>query len=217
MSGPPRYECNRCGEGMYLLEPECGNCGERYAWTYEAPCQSCGETVDYTAGECPACGAALSLWRALELAVLATDGPVAVWKEAVARPTEAGYRPHVGSVHGQWADYRRPVDDGEFHVRSYADRYELHADDVSAVNRPATHLLRYGPTAVTGTGFEIATGLTGALVRSSELATRLLSPATGRTPLGEMSESESRNPGGDSSERQDHTEGSERAGSGDAE
>jgi hypothetical protein len=45
----------------------------------------------------------------------------------------------------------------------------------------------------------------------------LFSPATGRTPLGEMSESESRNPGGDSSERQDHTEGSERAGSGDAE
>ena len=188
MSGPPRYECERCGEGMYLLEPECGNCGERYAWAYEAPCQSCGEVVDYTAGACPACGAELSLWRALELAVLATDGPVAVWKDTLSRPTEAGYRPHVGSVHGQWADYRRPVDDGEFHVRSYADRYELHADDISAVARPAAHLLRHGPTAVTGTGFDIATGLTGALVRSSELATQLLSPATWQTPLGEMTD-----------------------------
>jgi len=188
MSGPPRYECERCGEGMYLLEPECANCGERYAWAYEAPCQSCGEVVDYTAGECPACGAELSLWRALELAVLATDGPVAVWKDHLPRPTDAGYRPHVGSVHGQWADYRRPVDDGEFHVRSYADRYELHADDISAVTRPAAHLLRHGPTAVTGTGFDIATGLTGALVRSSVLAAQLLSPAAWQTPLGEMTD-----------------------------
>lgn len=175
---PPRYNCKRCSKGLYLLQPVCKRCDVRYEWSYEAPCYGCGTTVDYTAQRCPDCGTELSIWLALELDVLGNDRTVAVWKESVPRPTEVGYRYHVGSVHGQWADYRRPIDDGEFHVRSFADRYELHCDDVSAIERPASHLLRHGPTTVTGTGFDLLTRLTGTVVDSSEFATRML-----RTPV----------------------------------
>lgn len=178
----PRYACKRCKEPMYLLQPVCENCSEQYVWQYETVCHSCGETVDYTAQRCPACGAELPIWRALELAVLTTDGEVAVWKESVPRPTDAGYRYHFGSVHGQWADYRRPVESGEFHVRSYRNRYELHFDDVSAVEEPAKHLIRHGPTAATGTGFDLLTRLTGTVVDSGEFATRMI-----QTPVAAQS------------------------------
>lgn len=190
---PPRYDCEHCGEPMYLLQPACEECGEQYVWQYEIACHSCGEPADYTGERCPACDAELPIWRALEVAVLAAEGTVGVWKESVPRPTEAGYRYHLGSIHGQWADYRRPVEDGEFHVRSYTDHYEIHCDDVSAVERPAGHLLRHGPTAVTGAGFDLATRLTGTVIESGELATRVLQPpAALRVGLGRDESEKSR-------------------------
>jgi hypothetical protein len=148
--------CVDCGEELALFQPVCTACETAHEWHYHAPCHDCGERVDYTDEDCRACGAALSVWPALEADVLDREELMLIWKEAVPRPTEAGYRIHLGSIHGQWADYRRSLGEGDMHIRSYPKRYELHYDDVSAVETPGRHLLRHGGPAAAASGIDLA-------------------------------------------------------------
>jgi len=154
-----RRECGGCGALIYLLQPACEECGTAHDWSCIAECRDCGRETDYLDGPC-ACGTAHSAWRAVELATR-TEGPVTVAKDGIERPSEAGYRRHVGTVRGQWADYRRLLDSGEFHVRTYLDRYELHVDEVSAIDKPTKHTLRYGPRAAVTTSVDLVRGVAG--------------------------------------------------------
>lgn len=164
--------CVECGRPLALFQPVCEDCGTTHKWTYQAPCHDCGEVVSYTDGDCPHCGATLLIWRALEADALAGEEQLTIWKEAVPRPTEAGYRIHFGSIHGQWADYRRSLgEDGDLHIRSYSKRYELHHDDVSAVDAPGRHLLRHGPPAATASGIDLAKRVGRTVGESARLAT----------------------------------------------
>jgi len=165
MSGEPQgRECGECGAPMYLLQVACTECGTTHDWSCLAECRDCGRETDYLDGPC-ACGRAHSPWRAVELAAR-TEGEVTVAKDAVERPTEADYRRHVGTVRGQWADYRRVLDGGgEFHVRTYLDHYELHVDEVSAIDEPTRHTLRYGPRAAVTTTVDLVRGVAGATRR----------------------------------------------------
>ena len=160
MSGEPQgRECGECGAPMHLLQSACEECGATHDWSCLAECRDCGRETDYLDGPC-ACGTAHSPWRAVELAAR-TEGPVTVAKEPIERPTEAGYQRHVGTVRGQWADYRRGLDGGEFHVRTYLDHYELHVDEVSAIDEPTKHTLRYGPQAAVTTTVDLLRGVAG--------------------------------------------------------
>lgn len=193
MTGAKRqHEWANCGAALVLFQPTCQACDTEQAWQYAGPCRSCGETADYLAGECESCGTDLSIWRALEAQVFVEDEPALVWREAVPRPTEAGYRRHLGSVHGQWADYRRTVEDGgDFHIRRYLRYYELHYDDVSAVDSPTRHLLRHGPAAAVGSGFALTRQLTGAVAESGRLAGRTaLRPYGWLRAVGEQGETD---------------------------
>jgi len=96
-----------------------------------------------------------------------------LWREAVPHPGGEGYRRHLGSIYGQWADYRRAVDGGgDFHVRRFRRYDELHYDDVSAVDSPTRHLLRHGPAAAVGSSLELTRQVTGAVAESGRLAGR---------------------------------------------
>jgi hypothetical protein len=180
MSHAPRSNsCAECGEALALFQPVCEECETAHEWTYRAACHDCGEQVSYTDEECPECGAPLSIWRALEADVLSRDEPIAIWKDRVPRPTDAGYRIHFGSIHGQWADYRRSLGDGDLHIRSYPRRYELHYDDVSAVESPGRHLLRHGAPAATASGVDLALRIGRAVAESGRfLAGPIRSPET---------------------------------------
>jgi len=169
MSGEPRGRaCKECGVSMHLLQRDCEGCGTTHRWSCVAACRECGRETGYLDGPCD-CGATYSPWRVAELATR-TEGRVTVAKDHVERPSEAGYRRHVGTVRGQWADYRRVLDDGgEFHVRTYLGHYELHVDEVSALDEPTRHTLRYGPRAAVATGTDIVGGVAGTARRAGGL------------------------------------------------
>ncbi len=172
MTEPRAETCVDCGEELALFQPVCKACGTAHEWEYRAPCHNCGEQVTYD-GDCPHCGTELLIWRALEADALGTDEPISVWKESVPRPTAAGYRVHLGSIHGQWVDYRRSMDeDGDMHIRSYHNRYELHHDEVSAVDSPGRHLLRHGLPAAFESGSELTVRTGRALAESGRLLRR---------------------------------------------
>jgi len=180
MSGEPRGRaCTECGGAIHLLQRTCEECGTPHRWSCVAACLECGRETDYLDEAC-ACGATHSPWRVVERAAR-TEGAVTVAKDAVERPSEAGYRRHVGTVRGQLADYRRVLDGGgEFHVRTYLDHYELHIDEVSALDEPAKHTLRYGPRAAAATGAEAAaTGAEAAATGAEAAATGAEAAATG--------------------------------------
>ena len=172
--------CVECGAPLALFQPVCERCETSLEWTYRVPCHDCGDVVDYTDEDCPHCGARLSVWRALEADALGREEPLLIWKEAVPRPTEAGYLIHFGSVHGQWADYRRSFgEDGDLHIRSYPKRYELHHDDVSAVDTPGRHLLRHGLPAATASGIDLVTRVGETISASGRLVRKTVpSPYT---------------------------------------
>jgi len=187
----PGHGCVDCNEPLALFEPTCSVCSTDQIWTYCGPCESCGETADYLTDACGNCGAALPIWRALEAAVYTNDDPLLIWREAVPRPSEERYRRHIGSVHGQWADYRRATDDGgDFHVRRYRRYYELHYDDVSAVDSPTRHLLRHGPAAAISSGIAITRGVTGAVAESGRLAGRTAMGPYNWLPVGNRADAE---------------------------
>jgi hypothetical protein len=170
----PDRACRECGAAMYLLQRTCGECGTNHEWSCVAPCRACARRTDYLDGPCE-CGVTHDPWRVAELAAR-DGGPVTVAKDAVDRPTGAGYRRHVGTIRGQWADYRRVLDDGgEFHVRVYLDHYELHVDAVSALDEPTRHTLRYGPRAAVATGVDLLRGV-GGLLRSAARLPATLAP-----------------------------------------
>lgn len=172
--------CAECGQPLALFQPVCEDCETRHEWTYRAPCHDCGEVVSGTDEDCPRCGATLSVWRALEADALGHEEPIAIWKDAVPRPTKAGYRLHFGSIHGQWADYRRSLgESGDLHIRSYPKRYELHHDDVSALDAPGRHLLRHGLPAATASSI----GLTAQVGKSVAKSARLASETVRLTSL----------------------------------
>ena len=156
---------------MHLLQRACERCDTAHEWSCRAECLECGRETAYLDGACD-CGVTHSPWRVAEHA--AREGPVTVDKSAVERPTRAGYRRHLGTARGQWADYRRVLDDGgEFHVRTYLECYELHVDAVSAIDDPTRHTLRYGPRAAVTTGADVVHGAAdtarraGGLLRSA--------------------------------------------------
>ncbi|ERH10364.1 MAG: hypothetical protein J07HX64_02137 [halophilic archaeon J07HX64] len=145
---------------MHLLQPVCKECGTAHDWSCIVECRDCGRGTDVLDGPC-ACGVTHPSWRAIERAAR-TEGPVTVAKDAVERPSEVGYRRHVGTVRGQWADYRRVLDSGgEFHVRTYLHHYELHVDEVSAIDEPTKHTLRYGPRAAVTTTVDLVRSVAG--------------------------------------------------------
>jgi len=165
---PVKRTCAACDAPLHLLQETCRECGAAHDWSHRAACTACGRETDYLDGPC-VCGETHSPWRVVEAAALA-DGPVTVTKR-IERPTAAGYRRHLGSIRGQWADYRRVLDDGgEFHVRVFLDYYELHVDAVSALADPAQHTLRYGPAAAVTTGTTVIGGLTSVARRAGGFA-----------------------------------------------
>lgn len=181
MAGTPRGRCDVCDGPLHLLQRTCEGCGTDQKWVCQAGCAACGRETDPLDGPC-ACGETQSAWRAVE-AVTRTAGSVTVAKDAVERPTEAGYRRHVGSIRGQWADYRRVLPGGgECHVRVYLDHYELHVDTVSALDDPAGHTLRYGPVAAVATGTAVVHGVAGAARRAGGLV-----GSAARTPVSLLS------------------------------
>jgi hypothetical protein len=168
---------------MHLFQQVCDDCGTAHGWSCVAECRECGRETDYLDGPC-VCGATYSPWRVAEFAAR-IEGPVTVAKDAVERPSEADYQRHVGTVRGQWADYRRVLDDGgEFHVRTYLEYYELHVDTVSALDEPTKHTLRYGPRAAVTTGADIVRGVAGATRRAGGLVRSAL-----RVPASVVSDS----------------------------
>lgn len=174
MGDSQEYRCRKCDAELWLLQPACRQCETEHRWTFRAACHECRELTDYTENRCTNCGSELAIWRALEAEARATTGPVAVWKDAVPSPLEAGYRIHLGSIRGQWADYRRAVDDGgDFHVRSYARHYKLHHDDVSAVRAPGRHVLAHGPSAATASTVDLATQVAETTIRTGKFANTL--------------------------------------------
>lgn len=181
MQTPPRtHECTACGDSLLLFQPTCRRCDTAHTWQYRAACHDCGELTEYTDEACAHCGAQLSIWRALEADALAQEETLELWKDAVPRPIEAGYRLHLGSIRGQWADYRRSLPDGgEFHVLAYAKRYELHHDEVGALDSPGRHLLRHGGPAAVATGIDTVRRTARAARQTTRLAGRILGiPAT---------------------------------------
>lgn len=182
--------CIACDASLHLLQETCQECGAAHDWSHRAACTACGRETDYLDGPC-ACGETHSPWRVVEAAALA-DGPVTVAKNRIERPTAAGYRRHVGSIRGQWADYRRVLEDGEFHVRVFLDHYQLHVDAVSALADPAQHTLRYGPAAAVTTGRTVVGGLTSVARHAGGFAEAVV-----RTPVTLLTDSGS----GDQPER----------------
>jgi len=181
----PQYTCRECGDSLYLFEERCESCGAEHAWFYLADCLECGEKTDYLAGACPHCGTEHSPWRAVEFEAI-REGRVAVAKDAVPRPMEAGYRRHLGMVKGQWADYRRTSETGpEFHVRVYGDHYELHLDEFGAIEEPAMHAFVYAPRVAATAGVGMLRGCTIAADRSAALLDRTL-----RAPFRILSDAE---------------------------
>ena len=172
MTEPGAETCVTCGEELALFQPVCRACETAHEWDYRAPCHSCGEQVAYD-DDCSHCGTELDVWRALEADVLGSEEPISIWKESVPRPTAAGYRVHLGSVHGQWVDYRRSLgEDGDMHIRSYHNRYELHHDEVSAVDSPGRHVLRHGLPVATASSIGLAKRVGKTVRRPIRLATK---------------------------------------------
>lgn len=182
------YRCKHCDTELLRLQPTCDSCEKSQEWEQRAACHGCDKIVDYTQEECQHCGTSLPLWRALEAAIFETDSTLTLSKDGLEHPTKAGYRVHLGSVHGQWADYRRPVHEGgDFHVLVFADRYELHYDEVSAVETPGKHLLRHGLPAVTGMGVDLAKQIATATAASGAVARDALETSTTLFRSGETS------------------------------
>lgn len=168
------YRCLACSAPIHFLQERCANCGEEHDWQYFGECEACGAEIDYLAGGC-VCGVAYSPWRVIEQELLYHEAPITVSKDAVARPMEAGYRRHLGAVKGQWADYRRVLEDGdEFHVRVFRDHYEIHLDEVSAIDDPTLHAVRYGPRSLVITTRGVIDGLQQTIDRSNDLLSRTL-------------------------------------------
>lgn len=161
--------CRTCGAELVLFQPTCPRCETAHEWEFQAPCHDCGEQVAYECA-CPHCEAELPVWCALEADVLGRDEP----KKRVPRPLTAGYRVHLGTVHGQWVNYRRSLGESEMHVRSYPRRYELHHDEVSALDSPGRHLLRHGLPAVVASGAELGTKAGKGVARSGRLVRQAL-------------------------------------------
>lgn len=169
--GPRRHSCIRCEQPLYFLQPVCTECEKSHDWQFEAACHTCGEQTEYTAERCTHCDTELSIWRALEADAITTTGDIGIWKEAVPSPLDAGYRVHLGSIHGQWADFRRVVrDGGDFHVRVYRRHYQLHHDRISAVDAPARHMIYHGPEVAATTSLDIAKRVGGTVLRSGKYA-----------------------------------------------
>lgn len=168
----PRAACRECGEPLEVFRPTCENCGAEFDWTALVECEECGSHVEASTDTCPECGADVSIWRAIERDIAETGSPAAIWKDAVPRPSRDGYSRHLGSLKGQWADYRRVTEDGtEFHVLEFTDHYEIHRDEVSAMDHPGMHLVRYTPRIVVATAGGVTLGMLDTVVYSSKLVT----------------------------------------------
>lgn len=166
----PQHSCLACDEPIHFLQDPCPACGVSHAWFYVADCRQCGEETDYLDGPCECCGAEYSPWRVVEMELFGGSDVVTVPKDAVPRPMTDEYRRHLGTMKGQWADYRRVLDDGsEFHVRAYTDHYEIHLDEVSAIDDPAWHMVRYTPRVVAITGIGVVEGVQQTVERSGRL------------------------------------------------
>jgi hypothetical protein len=169
-SGVTDHRCPSCDESIYFLTETCPHCGEAPDWHYVAPCEECGTEIDYLDGECDECSTRYTEWEVIEKELLATGQAIAVPKSAVPRPSTAGYTRHLGTIKGQWADYRRKFTNGnEFHVQVFRDHYEIHLDDVSAIDDPALHMIRYGPRVVEITGTGMYRSMKHGLKRSSKI------------------------------------------------
>lgn len=167
-----RSSCGDCGEAVELFRPACENCEATFEWDVRVACPHCEADTEIRATSCHACGEDISPWRAIERDVSATDSPASVWKDAVPRPSRDGYRRHLGSLKGQWADYRRMLDDGtEFHVLEFSDHYEIHRDEVSAIDAPAMHLVRYTPRIMMATAGGLTLGLLDTMIYSGRIMT----------------------------------------------
>lgn len=167
------YDCPDCGRGVHFFQPSCPSCESTLEW--DIPCPECGNPRTSLDGPCPECGATVAPWRVLEAHVLADGEPVTVSKAAVPRPPTAGYSRHLGSVRGQWADFRRLLDEGrEFHVREYTNHYELHLDEVGALDSPGMHAVRYTPRVVANTGITVIDGLSTVVSYTGRLVNSLL-------------------------------------------
>ena len=176
-----RRECQVCGAALHLLQSTCGQCETASEWVCLADCRECGRETDYLDGAC-VCGATHSPWRVVELVAL-EEGSVTVAKDAVPRPTAAGYQRHVGTIRGQWADYRRELDSGgEFHVRVFLDHYELHVDEVGALGEPTMHTLRYGPSAAVTTGTDVVRAMRAVTRRAGDLTRTALRVSSALLP-----------------------------------
>lgn len=163
----PTGECYECGGTLHLLQAECTACDTPYEWSFVSACPACDRERDLL--QACECGDSPVPWRALEI-LAREQGSVTIDKDAVERPSTAGYARHLGTIRGQWGDYRRPTENGEFHVRVYLDHYELHVDDVSALGEPAKHTFRYGPKAAVTTTGDVIRGVRGAAGRVRRLA-----------------------------------------------
>ena len=156
--------CDSCQEVTLPLQPSCPACAASMDWELVCPCPGCGESVDHLEGYCSACDEPLGPWTAIRQAVRASETDIVVAKNGLPSPPAAGFRPHIGSLKGQRRDYRHPLEDGsDVHVREYDDRYEVHHDEVSAVEHPVGHLFTHAPHYLVG-----AVGVTAlAIARSS--------------------------------------------------
>lgn len=66
---------------------------------------------------------------------------VVVPKDATPPPAEQGFRRSLGLIKGQLKDWRLALDSGPgIHVREYADRYEVHVDNVDPSKGIVQHL-----------------------------------------------------------------------------
>jgi len=142
---------------------------------WESRCVRCGATVKDPREHCPNCDLPQPGWRAIEHALSTTGETIRVAKDALDRPMKAGYYRHIGSVKGQWADYRRPLKGGgEIHVRSFGDHYEVHLDSVGALDSPGKHAVWYAPRVAADGGIQVIETVTKALSYSNQVVNRIL-------------------------------------------
>lgn len=168
-----KRNCPRCDERLYYLQPSCPSCESSVRWNIR--CVRCGDWLEDGGDACSSCGLEQPGWRAIEHALSTTGETIRVAKDALDRPMKAGYYRHVGSVKGQWADYRRPLKGGgEIHVRSYGDHYEVHLDSVGALDSPGKHAVWYAPRVAADGGIQVIETVTKALSYSNRVVNRVL-------------------------------------------
>lgn len=169
---PEPDACPHCDQRLYYFQQSCPSCERSVEW--DIRCVQCGTPVVEGGENCPGCGMAHPRWRVIEQLLITNGEPLRVAKDALDRPMRAGYSRHLGSVKGQWADYRRQLENGaEAHVRTYGDHYEIHLDTVGALDSPGKHAVWYTPRVVADGGIQVIETVTKALSYSGRLVSRL--------------------------------------------